>query len=48
MTEYVADTHAHVSVVKMATVLDEYTTKEHRSVLRILWAKGFIANDIHK
>jgi hypothetical protein len=37
MTVYVADAHAHVqrlvSVVKMATVLEEYLTEEQRSVV---------------
>jgi hypothetical protein len=37
MTRQVADAHAHgqrrVSVVKMTTVLEEYTTEEHRSVV---------------
>jgi hypothetical protein len=37
-----------VSVVKMATVLDEYTTEEPRSVVCFLWAKGLDAKDIHK
>jgi hypothetical protein len=36
-----------VSVVNMATVL-ECPTKEQRSVVRFLWAKGLNANDIHK
>jgi hypothetical protein len=44
--------HAHVprlvSVVEMATVLEVFTTKEQRSVLRFLWAKGLNAKDIHK
>jgi hypothetical protein len=35
-------------VVKMATVLDEYTTEGQRSVVRFLWAKGLNAKDIHK
>jgi hypothetical protein len=38
MTVEVADAHAHgqrlVSVVKVATVLDECTTEEQRSVVR--------------
>jgi hypothetical protein len=38
MTVWVADAHAHVQrlvlVVKMATVLAEYTTEEERSVVR--------------
>jgi hypothetical protein len=37
-----------VSVVKMATVIEEYGTEEQRSVGRILWAKGLNAKDIHK
>jgi hypothetical protein len=36
----VADAHAHVerlvSVVKMATVLEAYTTEEQRSVVRVV------------
>jgi hypothetical protein len=32
----------------MATVLEECTTEEQRSVLRILWTKGLDAKDIHK
>jgi transposase len=38
-----------VSVVKMATVLEEYATEEKRSLVRLfLWAKGLSAKDIHK
>jgi hypothetical protein len=52
MTGYVADAHAHVqrliSIIKMATVLEECTIKEQRSVMRFLWAKGLNAKDIHK
>jgi hypothetical protein len=52
MKVYVADAHAHVqrliSVVKMATVLEEFTTEERRSVVSFLWAKGHNAKDIHK
>jgi hypothetical protein len=52
MTVYVADAHAHVqrliSVVKMATMLEKYTTEKQSSVLRFLWAKGHSAKDIHK
>jgi hypothetical protein len=52
MTAQVADAHAHVqrlvSVVKVATVLEEYTTEEQRSVVRFLWARGLNVNDIHK
>jgi hypothetical protein len=44
--------HAHVqgllSVVKMATVLEEYTTEQHRSLVCFLWAKGLSAKNIHK
>jgi hypothetical protein len=32
----------------MATVLEEYATKEQRSAVRFLWAKGLNAKDIHK
>jgi hypothetical protein len=32
----------------MVTVFDECTTEEQRSVVRILWAKGLNANDIHE
>jgi hypothetical protein len=43
MKVYAAGTHAHVqrlvSVAEMATVLEECTTEEQRSVLRFLWAK---------
>jgi hypothetical protein len=49
----VADAYAHarrlVSVVKMATVLEEYTTKEQCSVVRSFCGqKGLNAKDIHK
>jgi hypothetical protein len=37
-----------VSVVKMATVLEEYNTDDQRSVVRFLWAKGLDTKDIHK
>jgi hypothetical protein len=38
-----------VSVVKMATVLEEYNTEEqHSSVSFILWAKELNAKDINK
>jgi hypothetical protein len=36
-----------VSAVKMATVLEKYTTEEHNSIVRFLWAKGRSAKDIH-
>jgi hypothetical protein len=43
MIVQVADAHAQVqrlvSAVKMATVLEEYTTGEQNSVGRFLWAK---------
>jgi hypothetical protein len=52
MTDCIADAHVHVqmlvSVVKMATVLEEYTTEEQRSVVHFLWAKGPSVKDIHK
>jgi hypothetical protein len=52
MTVYVTDAHAHVhrlvSVVKMATLLEEYTTEEQHSVVLFLWATGLGAKDIHK
>jgi hypothetical protein len=32
----------------MATVLEECTIEEQRSVMRFLWAKGLNAKDIHK
>jgi hypothetical protein len=32
----------------MATMLEECTTEEQRSVVRFLWAKGLDAKDIHK
>jgi hypothetical protein len=32
----------------MATMLEEYTTKEQHSVVHFLWAKGINAKDIHK
>jgi transposase len=32
----------------MATVIEEYTTEEERSVVRFLLAKGLNAKDIHK
>jgi hypothetical protein len=33
---------------KMATMLEDSTTEEQRSVVRFLWAKGLDAKDIHK
>jgi hypothetical protein len=32
----------------MATVLEECTTEDQRSVVRLLWSKGLNAKDIHK
>jgi hypothetical protein len=37
-----------VSVVKMATVLQQCSTEEQRSVMSFLWAKGLNGTDIHK
>jgi hypothetical protein len=37
-----------VLVVKIATVLEEYTTEEQRSFVRFFWAEGLNAKDIHK
>jgi hypothetical protein len=52
MTVYVADAHAHVqrlvSVLKMATVLEECVTEEHCSVVPLLWAKGHDVKDINE
>jgi hypothetical protein len=52
MTVLVGDAHAHVlrlvSVVNMATVLEESITEEQRSVVRFLWTKGLNSKDIHK
>jgi hypothetical protein len=52
MKVYVTNTHSHVQrlvlVVKMATVLVEYSTEEQLSLLRLLWAKEFSAKDVHK
>jgi hypothetical protein len=46
------DAHAHVqrlvSVVKMATVLEEYATEEQLSVVRFFWTKVLNAKDIRK
>jgi hypothetical protein len=49
MTVYLADAHVQwlVSVVTMVTVLEECTTEEQRSVVR-LWAKGHNENDTNK
>jgi hypothetical protein len=37
-----------ISIVKMATVLEDFTTEEQCSVALLLWAKGLNAKDIHK
>jgi hypothetical protein len=51
MTVYVAEAHAHVQrlvlVVKMAIVLEEYTTEEQRSVVRFV-GKRTQCKNIHK
>jgi hypothetical protein len=43
MRVYVADAHAHaqrlVSVVNVATVLEEYTTEEQRSVVSYFYGQ---------
>jgi hypothetical protein len=49
---YIAEAHEHVqklvSVVKMATMLEEHNTKEQNSLVIFLWVKGLNAKDIHK
>jgi hypothetical protein len=37
-----------VSVVKMATLLEECSTEEQRSVVCFLWTNGLSAKNIHK
>jgi hypothetical protein len=37
-----------LSVVKMATVLDEYTIEEQGPIVGFLWVKEFNAKNIHK
>jgi hypothetical protein len=37
-----------VSIIKMVTVLEKYTTEEQRSVVLFLWAKRLSAKDIRK
>jgi transposase len=37
-----------ISVVKMAAMIEDSTIEEQRSVMRVLWAKGLNAKDIHK
>jgi hypothetical protein len=46
----IADAHVQrrISVAKMATVLEECSTEEHRSVVRFLWPKGINAKESHK
>jgi hypothetical protein len=48
----VTDEHTHVqrlvSVVQMVTMFEESATKEHNSVVRLLWAKELNAKDIHE
>jgi hypothetical protein len=48
----VAHAHAHIqrliSVVKMATVLEEYTAENQFLLCVILWAKGLNENYINK
>jgi hypothetical protein len=34
--------------VKMATLLEDYTTEEQRPLMRFLWAKGLNAKDTNK
>jgi hypothetical protein len=49
MTIWVAGAHAYVqmvSVVKMATMLEEYATEDQRSVVRSMSAKGLNAKDV--
>jgi hypothetical protein len=50
MSVYVSDAHVQrlVLVVKMATVLDECTAEEQRSVVRFMWVRRLSAMDIHK
>jgi hypothetical protein len=52
MTAQVADAYTHiqrqVSVVKMATMLEECSTEEQSSFMRSLWEKELNAKDIHK
>jgi wyosine [tRNA(Phe)-imidazoG37] synthetase (radical SAM superfamily) len=52
MRVYVADAHVHVqrlvSVVKMATVLEECTTEQQRFITRVMLVNGRNIKDIHK
>jgi hypothetical protein len=43
-----AHVHRLVSVVKVAKVLEEYTTEEQRPFVRFLWTKGLNAKHIYK
>jgi hypothetical protein len=52
MSVSVAEAHTHVqrlvSVVKVATVREEYATEEQHSVVRFMYAEGLSAKDFHK
>jgi hypothetical protein len=50
MKVWFADAHVQrlVSVVKMATVLEECSTEGQRSIVRFLWKKWLYVKDIHK
>jgi hypothetical protein len=52
MIVWVADAHARVqrlvSIVKMATLLEECITEKQHSIVRFLWTKEFNTNDIYK
>jgi hypothetical protein len=51
VTVLVADAYVQVQMlvlVKMATVLEEFTTEEQRSVVLFLWPKGFDEKGFHK
>jgi hypothetical protein len=52
MTVLVAGAHAHVqrlvSVVKMATVLEGYTTEEHGNVVFFCGQKNSVTKEVHK
>jgi hypothetical protein len=47
---YVIVSHVQrlVSVVKMATVLEECIIEKHRSAAHFLWVKGLTAKDLYK
>jgi hypothetical protein len=40
--------HKLISVVNIATLLEEYPAEEQYSVIRVLLAKGLNAKNIHK